>query len=174
MTLARSMTGASYPAIGKAFQRDHTTVMSAVQRSAVLMQRYPEFAEKVNAVAAAVREFQATNPLPCPMMDAFEAMIAKHRARMTALRAAVEQDGCLVAVSRRDPFYRLLLSRSTVSDAVWRVTSFRDREPVGYREYDVLDGRGPTQNALQEFAGQDMQVVRRRRGPCPSLPNPTH
>jgi len=42
------------------------------------------------------------------------------------------------------------------------VTSFLGKEPVGHREYDRLEGGGPTQNGFQEFASDDMQLVRKR------------
>jgi hypothetical protein len=74
------------------------------------------------------------------MTDAFQALIDKYRARMKLLRDALDLDGRLLAVSRRDPSYSILLTRNGSSDAVWRVTSFRDRVPVGHREYSMLDG----------------------------------
>ena len=77
------------------------------------------------------------------------------------LKAVMERDGCLQATSRRDPSYALQLTRNVSSVAAWRVTSYRDREPIGHREYDVLDGKGPTQNALAEFASDDYELVRR-------------
>jgi hypothetical protein len=101
------------------------------------------------------------------MTDAFQALIDKHQARMKLMRDALDLDGSLLAVSRQDPSYSILLTRNGSSDAAWRVTSFRDRVPVGHREYGMLDGGGPTQNALQEFAGEDMVLVPRdhRRRP---------
>jgi len=93
------------------------------------------------------------------MIDAFQAAIDKHRARMRELGEAFQRDGRLYAISQRDPSYSILLSRNTTSDAPWRVTSFRGKEPTGHREYDYLEGAGPTQNAFQEFAGNDMKLV---------------
>lgn len=95
------------------------------------------------------------------MTDAFEALIAKHRARMAALLAIVERDGCLHAISARDESYSIFLSRNGSSDAAWRVTSFRALEPIGHREYDVLIGKEATQDALGEFAGEGWQLVPR-------------
>ena len=97
------------------------------------------------------------------MTDEFQALIDAHRQRMVELRAAYERDGCLHAVSLRDPSYSILLTRNTGSEAPLRVTSFRDREPEGHREYDRLDGGSPIQNALQEFAGNGWRLVGRRR-----------
>ena len=101
------------------------------------------------------------------MTDAFQALIDKHRARMRELREAFDRDGRLLARSARDPDYSILLTRNGSSDAPWRVTSFRGREPVGHREYDMLDGGGPTQNALGEFAGDDMALI---KGPLSAGP----
>jgi hypothetical protein len=101
-------------------------------------------------------------------MDAgFQALLDKDRARMAVLHAAFERDGCLLAVSARDPFYSILLSRNPSSDVPWRVTSFRSGEPLGHREYDRLDGGSPIQTAFQEFASNDMVPTSppRRRTP---------
>jgi hypothetical protein len=95
------------------------------------------------------------------MADGFQTMIDKYRARMTILKDALDLDGRLHATSARDPSYGIVLTRNTDSSSVWRVTSFRGKEPTGHREYDVLDGKAPTQNALAEFAGDDMRLVRR-------------
>jgi hypothetical protein len=95
------------------------------------------------------------------MTDAFQAMIEKHRARMKRLRQAFERDARLYAISQCDPTYSILLTRNASSDAPWRVTSFRGKEPIGYREYDRLEGGGPTHNALSEFAGSDFMLVRK-------------
>lgn len=94
----------------------------------------------------------------------FQAHIAQFHARMAMLRETVERDGHLIGESARDPSYRILLSRSVSGDAPWRVTSFRNGEPTGHREYDVLDGKGPTQNALQEFAGADVRLITKTTG----------
>ena len=95
------------------------------------------------------------------MTDAFQAMIDKHRARMTDLRQAFERDDRLYAISARDPSYSILLTRNGSSDAPWRVTSFRGKEPSGHREYDHLEGGSPTQNAFHEFSGSDFVLVRK-------------
>ncbi len=104
------------------------------------------------------------------MTDSFRALINHYRARMTVLREAFERDGCLLAVSTRDPSYSILLTRNGSSEAAWRVTSFRDGEPVGHREYDILEGGGPTQNGLGEFASEDFVLTprSRRRSPSPA------
>jgi hypothetical protein len=105
------------------------------------------------------------------MIDAFQAMLDRHRARMELLATVLEQEGCIKAVSARDPGYSILLTRNGSSEAQWRVTSFRDREPVGHREYDRLTGGSPMQNAFQEFAGDEFQIVRRalRSAPAPAI-----
>jgi hypothetical protein len=95
------------------------------------------------------------------MTDSFQALINKHKARMALLREAFERDGRLFAVSARDPSYSLLLIRNGSSEAPWRVTSFRGKEPVGHREYNHLEGAGVTQNAFGEFAGEDIVVARK-------------
>lgn len=95
------------------------------------------------------------------MTDTFQAVIDKHKARMTLLREAFERDDRLYAISSRDPSYSILLTRNASSEAPWRVTSFRGKEPIGHREYDRLDGGAPTQNALGEFAGDDWRIVRK-------------
>ena len=95
------------------------------------------------------------------MTNSLQALIDKFQGPHSAPAPGIERDDSLYAVSARDPSYSLLLTRNGSSEAPWRVTSFRGKEPVGRREYDVLEGRGPTQNALQEFATEDMQVSRR-------------
>jgi hypothetical protein len=80
---------------------------------------------------------------------------------MKLLRDAFERDDRLYAVSSRDSSYSILLTRNASSEAPWRVTSFRGKEPIGHREYDRLDGGAPTQNALGEFAGDDWRIVRK-------------
>lgn len=68
------------------------------------------------------------------MNDKFQSLINKHRARMTLLSATFAQDGYLYATSRRDPSYAILLTKNGSSEAAFRVTSFRDRDPLGHRE----------------------------------------
>ena len=92
-------------------------------------------------------------------------MIDQYRTRLALLRAAFERNGCLHAISARDPAYAILLTRNASSDAPWRVTSFRGGEPVGHREYDALEGRAPAFNAFHEFMGDDMQLVPHIRSP---------
>lgn len=48
--LAREMTKASYPAIGKAFLRHHSTVLSGIARSHNLVDAYPEYFDRIEAV----------------------------------------------------------------------------------------------------------------------------
>ena len=50
MALARELTKASFPAIGRAFGRDHSSVVSAVARSPELQKRYPDYAVKYEIV----------------------------------------------------------------------------------------------------------------------------
>jgi hypothetical protein len=96
------------------------------------------------------------------MNDDFQAMIDKRRARIRELREAFDRDGYLRGVSIRNPDYSILLTRNASSDAPYRVTSFDGRRvPVGHREYDALDGAGPTRDALGEFASQDIRLVPR-------------
>ena len=108
------------------------------------------------------------------MTDDFQALIDKYRAHMTVLRVAFERDGYLYAVSARTPSYALLLSRNGSSDAPFRVTSFDNGQPIGHREYDMLEGGGPTQNAFGEYAGSDLVLTPRprRRAPSHAPPQP--
>jgi hypothetical protein len=79
----------------------------------------------------------------------------------------LERDGRIHAVSTNSPGHSILLTPNGSSSAPWRVTSFQGKEPVGHREYDRLGGGGPTQNALQEFAGGSWRLVplpKRARG----------
>ncbi|GGG30814.1 hypothetical protein GCM10010964_18400 [Caldovatus sediminis] len=55
MALARRLTGASLPAIGRAFGRDHSTVLYAVRRIAARAAADPAFAARLEAIAAAAR-----------------------------------------------------------------------------------------------------------------------
>jgi hypothetical protein len=95
------------------------------------------------------------------MTDAFQALIDKYRARMVLLAVNFERDGYLYAVSRNDPGFAILLTQNGSSEAPWRDTSFLDRQPIGHREYDRLEGGSPIQNAFAEFAGGGMQLGRR-------------
>lgn len=94
-------------------------------------------------------------------------MIDKRRARMKMLRERFDRDGYLFASSARNPDYSILLSRNPSSDVPFRVTSFHAGEPTGHREYDALDGAGPTRDAAGEFASLDM--VLRQRGAITAL-----
>lgn len=104
------------------------------------------------------------------MTDAFQAMIERHRARMVELRQAFERDGRLHAVNKADHGYSILLTINGSSDAPFRVTSFRGKEPVGHREYDRLDGGPSTQNAPAEFAGAgwNLKPLSKRMHECRS------
>jgi hypothetical protein len=93
------------------------------------------------------------------MTDDFQALINRYRARMAVLRAAFDRDGCLHAISTRDPSYAILLSRNGSSEAPWRVTSFRNGEPVGHRQYGHLEGESPVQNSYAEFASSDFVLT---------------
>jgi hypothetical protein len=93
------------------------------------------------------------------MNEAFQAIIDKHRARMKLLRDTFDRDGRVHAVSQADPSYAILLTVNGSSAAPFRVTSFRSKEPIGHREYDALDGKGATRDALAEFAGDGWNLV---------------
>jgi hypothetical protein len=101
------------------------------------------------------------------MTDSFQAIIDKRRERIKLLRETFDRQKYLFGVSTRDPSYSLLLSRNPSSDAPFRVTSFRKGQPEGHREYDALDGAGPTRDALAEFSGTDIQL--RQRGALTAL-----
>ncbi|MGE4045609.1 MAG: hypothetical protein AB7F35_12205 [Acetobacteraceae bacterium] len=83
---------------------------------------------------------------------------AHHRARMAEVREAFNRQGYVYAVSQRAPGYAILLTCSTIAGE-FNVHSFRDGQPVGHRDYDRLEGGGPTQNAFQEFAGADFLLL---------------
>lgn len=104
------------------------------------------------------------------MTDDFRALINRYRARMAILREAFERDGCLYAISQRDGSYSILLTRNGSSEAPWQVTSFRDDEPVGHREYDKLEGGSPIQNAFAEFASVDFVLTPRSPSLAPPQP----
>lgn len=50
MYLAKEMTLHSFPAIGRAFHRDHTTIMAGVQRVSRLMDENRSFHDKVRDI----------------------------------------------------------------------------------------------------------------------------
>ena len=99
------------------------------------------------------------------MSDRFQALIDKYRTRMRVPRETFERDGCLYAVSARNPSYAILLSPNGGSEAAWRVTPFNGREPIGHREYDMLEGGSPIQNGLSEFASSNFVLSSRLRNP---------
>jgi hypothetical protein len=96
------------------------------------------------------------------MIDEFQTIIDRYRARMVELSDAFYRDGRLLAISERDPEYSIILTRNGSSPAPWRVTSFRGKEPIGHREYNMLEGGSPIQNAFAEFAGDGMRLVPRK------------
>jgi chromosomal replication initiator protein len=53
--LARELTKASLPTIGKAFSRDHSTIVHAIRRAPALLAEHPDYAEKRSAVLAHLR-----------------------------------------------------------------------------------------------------------------------
>lgn len=55
MYLARSLTPASLPAIGRAFRRDHSTVLHAVRLIEARAAADADFAERLDAIAATAR-----------------------------------------------------------------------------------------------------------------------
>ena len=75
-------------------------------------------------------------------MPDFQSMIDAYRARMETLAKIFEQDGCVRATSARDPSYSILVTRNSDPTSAFRVTSFRNREPIGHREYGRLTGGG--------------------------------
>jgi hypothetical protein len=93
--------------------------------------------------------------------DSFQAIIDKHRARMRELRDVLDIDGRIQAVSARDPGYSIVLTRNSDPSAIFRITSFRDNQPIGHREYDHLESHSPINSALQEFAGEGWNIIRR-------------
>ncbi len=50
MALTREITGASYPEIGRAFRRDHSTVLDGVRRVELLVERDARVAGLVDAL----------------------------------------------------------------------------------------------------------------------------
>lgn len=56
MFLAKDLTLASYPEIGRKFCKDHTTVLHAVRRIAARIDREPEFSAFVESLRASLRE----------------------------------------------------------------------------------------------------------------------
>lgn len=60
MTVARRITGKSYPQIGIKFRRDHTTAIWSVRATEARMAPYPEIAAAVTAITAlAMRRAEA-------------------------------------------------------------------------------------------------------------------
>lgn len=74
--------------------------------------------------------------------------------RVASLERGLSEHGGVEAVSKRDPGYRILLSADTRGEYPYRVTSFRDGEPVGHREYRTIS------DAATEFNGFDIQPPR--------------
>ena len=97
------------------------------------------------------------------MTDEHRALIDKYRQRMAMLHLAFARDGYLYAISRRDETYAIFLSPNGSSSAPWRVTSFRNGEAIGHREYNMLEGGSNIQNAFSEFASDDMILSKRSR-----------
>ncbi|MQX36848.1 helix-turn-helix domain-containing protein [Roseospira navarrensis] len=64
MTLARDLTMASLPVIGRAFDRDHTTVLHAVRRTAERAARDPAIAARMDAVRARLTSAPPPEPPP--------------------------------------------------------------------------------------------------------------
>jgi hypothetical protein len=93
------------------------------------------------------------------MTDEFAAIIGKQRRRIAMLKNHFDTHGRIIADCSNDPGYRIVLTRGFTAECAYQVTSFRDGVPVGHREYDQLQGGGPTQNALSEFAG-DVWVIK--------------
>jgi len=100
-----------------------------------------------------------------------EEISKRHHHRIALLKETLQRQGYLMAVSQRDSGYSILLSRN-LSGPGWRITSFRDREPIGHREYEVLDGRAPAFNALQEFGGSDWKLIERTPAAIPEIVTP--
>jgi chromosomal replication initiator protein len=50
--LARELTGASYPLLGREFDRDHTSILNAVRRDKELVHRDADYAAMRRAVVA--------------------------------------------------------------------------------------------------------------------------
>jgi chromosomal replication initiator protein len=53
--LARDLTGASYPQIGRAFNRHHSSCVSAVRRAHNLIDAFPHYYDKIEAVKQALK-----------------------------------------------------------------------------------------------------------------------
>jgi chromosomal replication initiation ATPase DnaA len=60
MSLARELTKASFPVIGRAFGRDHSTAMHAVDRSPELLEKFPEYVAKRAAVLVRLGQSEPT------------------------------------------------------------------------------------------------------------------
>lgn len=92
------------------------------------------------------------------MPETLEAILTNYRARMAVLSSLVAAQGALHAKHATDVGYAILLTRDMSRGIGWRVTSFRDGQPLGHREYDALDGAGPTRDALAEFASPAWEI----------------
>lgn len=55
MWLAREMSGYSYPAIGRAFRRDHTSVLYGVARTETRLARDADFADWMRTLERAIQ-----------------------------------------------------------------------------------------------------------------------
>ncbi len=75
-------------------------------------------------------------------------------------------------MNARDASYSILLTRNCTGESAWRVTSFRDRQPVGHRTYDMLEGGGPIRDALQEFLREGMRLAPMRSPVRTAAPGP--
>ena len=82
-------------------------------------------------------------------------IIAGRRARAGELKRAFDAQGYVLASSKRDPGYEILLTRNMDDEGPFRVSSFRDRQPIGHRVYNGLDGHT---GALAEFAGDGWDI----------------
>jgi len=60
MSLARELTKLSYPAIGRAFGKHHSTIISAVDRSPELLELHPEYVAKREAVLVRLGQSEPT------------------------------------------------------------------------------------------------------------------
>lgn len=93
------------------------------------------------------------------MTDDLTTTVTLRRAQRLILCELFNTHGRLHAISKRDPTYAVLLTRNTTSDAPYRVTSFRDGEPIGHREYRFLSDGGTIDTAISEFMGDGWEIV---------------